>query len=131
MQNKANLLDAQMNVSSVLTKYYENKPLCRREENKPNQTQSPFLPPLIKPLLYRLDPLLQVFNFLMLDEVIDNVFGRQTLEAFIAVVQQAGQSYYCQHSSGGLSVHSSQCDSRITTSSKSTVPSLLRSLFGG
>ena len=94
MQNKANLLDAQMNVSSVLTKYYENKPLCRRGENKPNQTQSPFLPPLIKSLLYRLDPLLQVFNFLMLDEVVDNVFGRQTLEAFIAIVQQAGQ---CLH----------------------------------
>jgi len=41
MQNKANLLDAQMNISSVLTKDYENKPLRRRGENKPNQTQSP------------------------------------------------------------------------------------------
>jgi len=30
MQNKANLLDAQMNVSSVLTKDYENVPLRRR-----------------------------------------------------------------------------------------------------
>jgi len=39
MQNKANLLDAQMNVTSVLTKYYENERLCRRRENKPNQTQ--------------------------------------------------------------------------------------------
>jgi hypothetical protein len=39
MQNKANLLDAQMNVSSVLTKYYENAPLRRCGENKPNQTQ--------------------------------------------------------------------------------------------
>jgi len=36
MQNKANLLDTQMNVSSVKTKYYENKRLCRRGENKPN-----------------------------------------------------------------------------------------------
>jgi len=36
MQNKANLLDAQMNLSSVLTKDYENKRLCRCGENKPN-----------------------------------------------------------------------------------------------
>ncbi len=35
-QNKPNLLDAQMNVSSILTKDYENKRLCRRGENKPN-----------------------------------------------------------------------------------------------
>jgi len=35
MQNKANLLDAQMNVSSVLTKDYENVPLRRRGQNKP------------------------------------------------------------------------------------------------
>ena len=27
MQNKANLLDAQMNISSVITKYYENEHL--------------------------------------------------------------------------------------------------------
>jgi len=39
MQNKANLLDAQMNISSVLTKYYENERLCKRGENKPKQTQ--------------------------------------------------------------------------------------------
>ncbi len=38
-QNKPNLLDAQMNISSVLTKDYENVPLRRRGENKPNQTQ--------------------------------------------------------------------------------------------
>ncbi len=38
-QNKANLLDAQMNISFVLTKDYENVPLCRRGENKPSQTQ--------------------------------------------------------------------------------------------
>jgi len=41
MQNKPNLLDTQMNVSSALTKYYENKRLCRCGENKPNQTQFP------------------------------------------------------------------------------------------
>jgi len=39
MQNKANLLDTQMNVSSVTTKEYENKRLFRCPENKPNQTQ--------------------------------------------------------------------------------------------
>ena len=39
MQNKANLLDAQMNVSSILTNHYENEPLYRRGENKPKQTQ--------------------------------------------------------------------------------------------
>ena len=39
MQNKANLLDAQMSVSSVLTKYYENERLCRCGENKPKQTR--------------------------------------------------------------------------------------------
>jgi hypothetical protein len=44
---KANLLDTQMNVSSILTKDYENVPLRRRGENKPNtnpiQTQSQYL----------------------------------------------------------------------------------------
>jgi len=39
MQNKPNFLDTQMSVSSVKTKYYENKRLCSREKNKPNQTQ--------------------------------------------------------------------------------------------
>jgi hypothetical protein len=37
MQNKANLLDTQMNVTIVLTEYYENKRLCIRGEK---QTQS-------------------------------------------------------------------------------------------
>ena len=39
MQNKPNLLKRQMNVSSVLTKYYENAHLRGRRKNKPNQTQ--------------------------------------------------------------------------------------------
>ncbi len=39
MQNKPNLREAQMNVNKVSTKDYENKRLCRRRENKPNQTQ--------------------------------------------------------------------------------------------
>ena len=39
-QNKPNLLNAQINVSSVLTKDYENVPLRRRAEFKPNQTRS-------------------------------------------------------------------------------------------
>jgi len=37
MQNKANLLDTQMNVTIVSTKYYENEWLCRRDEK---QTQT-------------------------------------------------------------------------------------------
>jgi len=36
MQNKPNLLDAQMNVSSVLTKDYENKSNWKLGENKAN-----------------------------------------------------------------------------------------------
>jgi len=39
IQNKPNLLNTQINVSSVLTKDYENSPLCRCAENKPKQTQ--------------------------------------------------------------------------------------------
>ena len=39
IQNKANLLDTQMNITSILTKDYENEPLRRRGENKPKQTQ--------------------------------------------------------------------------------------------
>jgi hypothetical protein len=36
MQNKPNLLNTQMNVSKVLTRFYENIGLCRSAENKPN-----------------------------------------------------------------------------------------------
>ncbi len=39
MQNKPNLLNAQMNVTSVLTKDYENDNTFRLPENKANQTQ--------------------------------------------------------------------------------------------
>ncbi len=39
MQNKPNLLDAQMNVSSILTKDYENETAFALRQNKPNQTQ--------------------------------------------------------------------------------------------
>ncbi len=38
-----------MNISSVLTKDYENERLCRRGENKPKQTQSPRLQSKMKP----------------------------------------------------------------------------------
>ncbi|MHC4463024.1 MAG: hypothetical protein ACYS30_16580, partial [Planctomycetota bacterium] len=41
MQNKPNFRKAKMNVTYYITKNYENVPLCRRGENKPNQTQSP------------------------------------------------------------------------------------------
>ncbi|GAG37073.1 unnamed protein product, partial [marine sediment metagenome] len=40
MQNKANLLDAQMNVNLYNTMDYENKWQRRVRKNKPNQTQS-------------------------------------------------------------------------------------------
>ena len=39
MQNKPNLLDAQMNASSVITKYYENVRFSKLRQNKPNQSQ--------------------------------------------------------------------------------------------
>ena len=41
MQNKPNLLNAQMNVSSILTTDYENKSNWTLGENKPKQTQFP------------------------------------------------------------------------------------------
>ncbi len=39
MQNKPNLLSAEMNINSALTKDYENIPPIRKCQNKPNQTQ--------------------------------------------------------------------------------------------
>jgi len=39
MQNKPNFQNAQMNVSVVITKYYENISLSRRRQNKAKQTQ--------------------------------------------------------------------------------------------
>jgi hypothetical protein len=36
MQNKANLRNAQINITPLLTKEYENIRLYRRDENKPN-----------------------------------------------------------------------------------------------
>ena len=39
MQNKANLLDSQMNVNCVITRDYENMLPFSRRQNKPNQTQ--------------------------------------------------------------------------------------------
>ena len=40
MQNKPNLREAKMSVNKVLTREYENSPLRKCAENKPNQTQS-------------------------------------------------------------------------------------------
>jgi hypothetical protein len=40
MQNKPNLLDAQMNVTSFYTVDYENKRLCRCVKTNPIQSQS-------------------------------------------------------------------------------------------
>jgi hypothetical protein len=51
MQNKANLLDTQVNVSSVKTKDYENEIVFSFSKNKPNQTQPVVsLPALSKPV---------------------------------------------------------------------------------
>ncbi len=65
MQNKPNLLDAQMNVSSALTKYYENRGLVRRGENKPKQTQ----PVVSLSNLFHPHRLYAYFNFLLWDVV--------------------------------------------------------------
>ena len=40
MQNKANLLDTQMNVSFIITRDYEKKTNRTFGENKPKQSQS-------------------------------------------------------------------------------------------
>jgi hypothetical protein len=48
MQNKANILNAQMNISFSLTKYYEKQRLCSRGEK---QTQSnPTCSELVEPI---------------------------------------------------------------------------------
>ena len=39
MQNKPNFRKTKMNVNKVLAKDYENKRLCGRRQNKPNQNQ--------------------------------------------------------------------------------------------
>ena len=39
MQNKPNLLSAEMNINSALTKCYENIPPAKKCQNKPKQTQ--------------------------------------------------------------------------------------------
>ncbi len=44
MQNKANFLDAQMNVNKVSTKEYENNSNWTLGKNKPKQTQFPKSP---------------------------------------------------------------------------------------
>ena len=40
MQNKANSLNVQMNVTNSITVAYENKRLCCCEKNKPKQSQT-------------------------------------------------------------------------------------------
>ncbi len=57
MQNKANLLNAQIIVTSVLTKDYENVRLGRRWKNKAKQTQSnPIFNPKNAPRLCNVFP---------------------------------------------------------------------------
>jgi len=48
MQNKPNLLDAQMNVNKVLTKGYESKRLSGGGVNKANQSQINPINPISK-----------------------------------------------------------------------------------
>jgi len=54
MQNKPNLLDAQMNISSVITRDYENIANWKLGENKPNsnpiQSQSKPIKPNTNPI---------------------------------------------------------------------------------
>jgi len=51
MQNKPNLLNAQMNVSSFITMDYENVHLLERRKNKAKQTQSnPTCSELVEPI---------------------------------------------------------------------------------
>jgi hypothetical protein len=69
LQNKANLPDTRMNLSSVKTKYYENERLPRRRENKPNQTRSEAEIPtgelleILKPGTKQTHPLSKLFFF--------------------------------------------------------------------
>jgi len=55
MQNKPNLPNAQMTISFSLTKYYENKRLFSRRENKPKQTQFNALKEMVKNRLVLFD----------------------------------------------------------------------------
>jgi len=58
-QYKPNSRKAKMNVTSILTKDYENKRLCRCGQNKPNQTQSnPTCSELVEPISNRIPILL-------------------------------------------------------------------------
>ena len=43
MQNKANFLEAEMNVCSILKKYYENESHRRLQKNKAKQSQFPII----------------------------------------------------------------------------------------
>ena len=63
MQNKANLLDTQMNVSNCFTKHYENKRLCRPGENKPKQTQ--FKAQYLSNLFWAFTFLCSIYNLAM------------------------------------------------------------------
>ncbi len=58
MQNKPNLPDAQMNVNTVITKDYENKP---RLPAPPKQTQSNPIPP--PPFLPQKSPVFKIPDF--------------------------------------------------------------------
>jgi len=62
MQNKANLLDTQMNVTIVLTEYYENERLCIRGEKQTQSNPIANQPPHFQNFSQKL-PLFQFFNY--------------------------------------------------------------------
>jgi len=65
MQNKPNLPDAQMNVTSTITKDYESTRLRGPRKNKPNQTQ----PVVSLSNLFHPHRLYAYFNFMLWDVV--------------------------------------------------------------
>ena len=75
MQNKANLFKAEMNVSSVTIKDYDNSTAFRVQKNKPNQSQFQAFPLWIPENQTQTNPILrlrsgQVSNLTLLKWVI-------------------------------------------------------------
>ncbi len=62
MQNKPNLRNDEMNVSSFITKDYENRTLSERGKNKPNQTQ-------LKPIQSQSKPIKANFKLFAVDVI--------------------------------------------------------------
>ncbi len=75
MRNKPNLPNAQMNVSSVLTKYYENKRLADAANTKPIQTQ--YKPNLSLPKGDQTQPVVSLPALSFVE--VSNLFQRQKM----------------------------------------------------